>query len=350
MKNKATFCSFFAKLITFLAILSSFAYLVPPDKFVYLAFVGLLFPWLQIINVLVILFGLSKPSCPVRYNVVAFLVSLSMLNNYLSFDKEREVYGQADRFSVMTYNIKSQRVFDTNNKKLRPELDSLISVRYPDIVCIQEGGLYSPSTIPKSINIGGRSYYIWHTSMANIIFSRFPISNAGGIPFDHTSNSVVYADLSINNTQVRIYNCHLQSFRINPSEYKLYDNTLQFKSKKQRLLKGKEFLVKMSTGFKVRAKQARIVREHINKSNMLTVVCGDFNSTPSSYVYHTIKKDLEDAFVERGFGYGASYKRNFIGVRIDYVLHSPNIGANSYETIPQMSSDHCPVYTTFHIK
>lgn len=350
MKNKSTFCSFLVKLTSFLAIASSFAYLIPPDKFVYLAFIGLLFPWFQIINFLFIFFGVSKVSCPIRYNVVAFLVSLFMLNNFLSFDKERDVYGQVNTFSVMTYNIKTQRVFESNkNERLNPELDSIISVRHPDVVCLQEAVWAQSYNVPKQINIGGATYYIGHSNKQNIIFSKFPIFKAGNIELDHTSNSVIYADVSINDTPVRVYNCHLQSFRINPSEYKLYD-TLQFKSKKQRLQKGKEFLVKMSNGFKERAKQSRMVKEHINNANMLTVVCGDFNSTPSSYAYQTIKKGLEDTFMERGFGYGSSYRRNVIGVRIDYVLHSTNIGANSYETLPQMSSDHCPVYTTLHVK
>ncbi|MDW8334691.1 MAG: endonuclease/exonuclease/phosphatase family protein, partial [Bacteroidia bacterium] len=38
-----------------------------------------------------------------------------------------------------------------------------------------------------------------------------------------------------------------------------------------------------------------------------TVVCGDLNNPPYNYLYHSVRADLSDAFMERGSGWGFTY-------------------------------------------
>jgi endonuclease/exonuclease/phosphatase family metal-dependent hydrolase len=96
----------------------------------------------------------------------------------------------------------------------------------------------------------------------------------------------------------------------------------------------------------MRANQAHVIDREIRESrNPYIVVCGDFNDTPISYAYRTIKGDLEDAFVESGSGMGISFNRYRFLFRIDYILHSKNMKAYNCTVGKLKVSDHYPVCT-----
>ena len=75
-----------------------------------------------------------------------------------------------------------------------------------------------------------------------------------------------------------------------------------------------------------------------------TLVCGDFNSLPSSYVYHAVKGDkLLDGFQTGGHGYMYTFKYFKHLLRIDYILHSPELKGLDYFSPDWEYSDHNPV-------
>jgi endonuclease/exonuclease/phosphatase family metal-dependent hydrolase len=96
----------------------------------------------------------------------------------------------------------------------------------------------------------------------------------------------------------------------------------------------------------VRAGQAEIVAGEIRKANgYYTIVCGDFNDTPLSYVHRTIQGPLADAYAESGFGLGISYNQNFFLFRIDHIFHSSSMDAYNCRVDTRVNlSDHYPIY------
>ena len=75
------------------------------------------------------------------------------------------------------------------------------------------------------------------------------------------------------------------------------------------------------------------------------IVCGDFNDSPLSYAHRVIGKELDDAFVQSGNGFGISYNQNHFYFRIDHILLSKNL--ESYQcTVDKTikSSDHYPIW------
>jgi endonuclease/exonuclease/phosphatase (EEP) superfamily protein YafD len=80
------------------------------------------------------------------------------------------------------------------------------------------------------------------------------------------------------------------------------------------------------------------------------IVCGDFNDVPVSYTYHTVIGDLQDAFVEKGFGFSTTFSNKLSFFRIDYALLDPNLQINSYRVVHKELSDHYPVIITFNAK
>lgn len=88
--------------------------------------------------------------------------------------------------------------------------------------------------------------------------------------------------------------------------------------------------------------------EHINQlisdSPYPTLVCGDFNSLPSSYVYQTVKGEkMNDGFQTCGHGYMYTFRYFKHLLRIDYILHSSEFQGVDYFSPDLEYSDHNPV-------
>ena len=77
------------------------------------------------------------------------------------------------------------------------------------------------------------------------------------------------------------------------------------------------------------------------------LVCGDFNSLPSSYTYHRLSESLKDGFKTGGHGYMYTYRYGKRMLRIDYAFHSPELECTDYYS-PNLDlcSDHNPVIFT----
>ena len=68
------------------------------------------------------------------------------------------------------------------------------------------------------------------------------------------------------------------------------------------------------------------------------------NNSAFSYVYRSIKGDLNDSFEEAGSGFGATYNFKYYPARIDYIFADPKMKVKSFETFPEfINSDHYPI-------
>jgi len=82
----------------------------------------------------------------------------------------------------------------------------------------------------------------------------------------------------------------------------------------------------------------------IEASPYRRVICGDFNDTPMSYVYGELAKGYVDAFEQCGKGYGYTFRPMYGMLRIDYILHSPELETESYTIDSDVElSDHLPI-------
>ena len=77
----------------------------------------------------------------------------------------------------------------------------------------------------------------------------------------------------------------------------------------------------------------------MQKSPYPIIVCGDFNDTPLSYAYNSIKGDLIDAFSNSGKGIGESFV-DIPALRIDYILHDNKFNSTNYQKHTHIFSDH----------
>jgi endonuclease/exonuclease/phosphatase family metal-dependent hydrolase len=71
---------------------------------------------------------------------------------------------------------------------------------------------------------------------------------------------------------------------------------------------------------------------------------------PTSYVYHTIKGNLLDAFLKEGVGFGQTYIALSPTLRIDYILLDPKFKVTQFTSPRFKASDHFPVVADVSIR
>ncbi len=222
-------------------------------------------------------------------------------------------------------------------------LDILAEMRKQkvDVLCMQE---YSEVSGDKN---NSNSYKEFFPYMAKgkddmTIFSRYPIKKSDKIIFDYTNNSAMWADIDVNGDLIRVYNVHLQTTGINRTMHQAGKLMAQdYDVSTNRLLNA--IFGNYTLGMMFRASQANIVANDKRNSPHPTILCGDFNDVPYSYVYNTMLGNMVDGFKECGSGWMRTF-RGKKAVRIDYIFHDEALKGLSYYMQEMTTSDHYPVF------
>ena len=348
VKNMGSQFGFYVNLIfAFLLFLLYGAVLVPPDSFWPAAFLGLLYPYLLVINLLfVVAYALLK-SKRLLLSLFVILIGFQHLLNFVQpIPGLRSGKGA---LKILSYNVHYFSK-DISGKQLdHPRITDFLRSANADIICLQEARLFksgrlSPDGLRDALP-GIRHYHLAHTiaSAGPLTLSKFPIVSMGEIRFEHSANMVLFSDIVLRpGDTIRVYNCHFQSYRITPEDYSLTDPD-KTGTNEQQLREARLSSKKMIIAFTFRASQARTVAAHIRKCPYPVIVCGDFNDTPLSYTYHILGSRLDDSFTEAGFGISNTFNGFMPLFRIDYILHSKRFKAISYHRDPIELSDHFPV-------
>jgi endonuclease/exonuclease/phosphatase (EEP) superfamily protein YafD len=88
----------------------------------------------------------------------------------------------------------------------------------------------------------------------------------------------------------------------------------------------------------------------IHSSKHPVIFTGDMNDVPSSYTYATIKDNLSDAWADKGFGLGRTFRFISPTLRIDYIFFSDFFNVMQAKRIITTSSDHYGLVTDLSIK
>ena len=358
------------KIILFFTILVGIAlagaYLamyVSPESFWPLAFIGLGYLPILIAYLLFVFiwFFLRKK---IFYILLVFLLlGFKAHLSYFSFGslKKADIEGK-EVITIMQYNVQG---FDAYNKagkyKNRDEIITNIANAKPDILCLEEFNTYHNHPKEKSnmemvLTATGLQYHYYYKAFENtrstrsfglVIYSRYPIVDTGRLDYLSLSNlnSTIYADIKINNDTIRVFCSHLQSTQL--SHYDL--EFIEASNEAETDFDADRVTDKLKGSFALRSQEADTVAVHIKKSPFPIISCGDFNDTPVSYTYRKMSGDLQDAFLERGFGIGATYAP-FPFIRIDYQLFDKDkFEIVDFKRIKEGSSDHYGCVTEFTI-
>ena len=211
-----------------------------------------------------------------------FLLSVLML--VIGFGYTSSVYkfsekdiSTSDDISVMSYNVRMFNVYGWNEKDETAEKTyEFINDKRPDILAIQE--FYDDA----QLHLKYPYRYIKTRSKTNkfglAIHSAYPIINSGSLNFESSANNIIFSDILVNNDTIRVYNIHLESFKLNPN----MENFGEPDSDK--------LLRRMKIAFKKQGYQIKKFLLHQQSWNGKSIVCGDLNNTAFSWVYKQVSE------------------------------------------------------------
>ena len=320
--------------VAFLLVVSFILPYVPPKSFPAISLLSLaVFP-LLVLNFLFVIYWLFKLKRKIVISLIVLIFAHFHFGSFFQFSSESKISKPENSLSVLSYNV---HLFNGYEDDPQPEIvakkfTDILTSQQPDIICIQE--FYAENTVDFSEYPYQYIYYRNGERLGHAILSKYPFINKGTFDFKNTGNNALYVDIIKNKDTLRVYNLHLQSLGITPSISSLQEG---YKEK---------FIKRTSNAFKKQQEQAEIIKKHQQESKYPVLLCGDFNNTPFSYVYHKLSNNLKDAFTEKGNGLGTTYLFDSFPTRIDYILASEDLNVVSFENIKTTFSDHYPVSAT----
>lgn len=345
MKN----LSFLDKIIFFLNTLFALALAisllvpyVPTTVIPSLSILSLIVPLMVVINLLFLLYWAFKRKRNLLLSGILLVLWYVLLGPFYRFSRENEdVPNDDEKLTIMSFNARS---FNELGQLDMENVDSLIydfvTEKDPDIVCFQET-LYA---MKRNGALNQYKYkfvdfvYGKHSGkVIQAIYSKFPILKIDSIVFPGSANNAIYADILMEKDTIRVYNVHLQSFRIEPNL-----NTIKKEESSRLFAKSRRVMLKQY-------EQAKLIRKSMDATAHKKIVVGDFNNTQYSNVYHTIKGDMNDSYFERGAGFGRTYDLLRFPIRIDYILADPDFEVLDHKNFNVKLSDHYPVMATLRL-
>jgi len=349
---------FAANILFALALLFSYlASFVNPEIFALPSLFGLAYPFLLLINFLFVVLWASTLNWEVVISIVAILIGLTHFSNFIQFNRTGPSTEGA--FRVMSYNVRLFNNYEKNPQYSEDVILSFLKEEGADILCLQEVFANEDNSTGERYlkNELGNGYYS-HTKFIGkspkrrygiATYSKYKIVNRGEVFHPNSSSLTIFTDIVIGKDTVRIFNNHLQSFKLKNVERSFIDEIIS--SDERETIDGvKQLSVNLRKAFIQRANQAILVKQEINKSPYPVIVLGDFNDTPISFAYRKLRKGLNDSFVESGYGAGFTYKGGYPANRIDYVLYNDELESKYFEIKKVKYSDHYPVCSYLMIK
>ena len=228
----------------------------------------------------------------------------------------------------------------------------------PDVICLQDFTNYSRSSAPSSIrflidSMGLRYHHFvvhytqnqsWGMVETGVaIFSKVPILQTGELTYPNKlyPEGICWAKLDVNGKPLLVASTHFQSMHLKRKPADVVLPIFQYQDSAIIYHAG---LVKKLRYFQAyHAQQANLLASFLDTCMQPYVLGADLNSVPASHVYGKLKRNRQDAFLEKGFGLGGTYRTRQPGIRIDYLLASNNVDIQQFKTIAANFYDHNPL-------
>lgn len=335
-------------IVVVFTLLAYCAPLISPHTASLFIFLGLAYPWLLFFNILFILFWLLSRKKYVGLSVITVLFGWSYLSQIIGFNFIKDSTPN-NALKVMTYNMGGVTV---KNNKLA-QLNNFIKKQNCDIICAQEFSVNSAFKyqLENVIELARYPYNVSIDGNAVCIFSKYPIIQKGIVKFDKSNdtNGCTWADIQLKDKIiVRVYAVHLRSNSVSGIADDLAQHTDY--EEKETWAKMFRMLKLVRRNAQIRANEAEKIKAHIQTCPYPVILGGDFNDIPISYTYSVLSSDLQDAFQEKGRGFGITYNGNIPALKIDHILTSSHFKLWDCSILEVPYSDHFPVVSTMQIQ
>jgi len=335
-----------------LVVFTLLAYLAPhvsPIRFWPLAFLGLLYPWFLLLNLLFVILWSIRRDRYVWFSVVCIALGWGHVQSIVGLHFAAKP--TQPTLSVYSFNAHSfKHKSDLRTRASIEDFSVIFEDHNPDVICLQEFSSIQKISEPYIQflkNEKGLTHTIRKSDRELAIFSKFPILNAETTKFNG-SNGYQYADLDINGQTVRVFNIHLQSNSVSSlAERVATEGDLK---ERETWLEVRGMAARFKRAAQIRAEQAEKIAAEIAQSPYPVILCGDFNDVPQSFTYQTVAQNLQDTFRKKGAGTGFTYLGHIPALRIDYILAAPVFTVQDFDQYKTSFSDHRAISTHLLLK
>lgn len=338
------------------------AYCISPAQWWPMGILSIGFPylWLAVLAAAAFWFFLHKKTALVL--MVALVLGLPVAWPIMGWRREAlPVQKLPQQIRVMQWNCEGLMgsAVSALQQEERKKTIAFLKQYNPDVICLQDFKDYQHPQLNSNVSLLRDSlgyryvhfdgyYYLeqWGAKVYDgiAIFSRLPFKNKGSEPYDGKlfPEAIIWADIQAGDKTLRVMTTHFQSMhlyqRMGPdvklNYYQWQDSSVIYSD---------DMLQKLRYFQSYHVQQAVQLRRAMDSSKSPLVFAADLNSVPSSWAYHCIKGNMQDAFVKKGLGWGGSYHCGFPNIRIDYLLASPDITIQKYKQFNVSFSDHDPL-------
>lgn len=348
-----------------LYLLSCLAPYIKPTSSWVIAMLGLAFPFLLVAMLGFIFLWLIMKLKRVWFSVIILLFGYKSIGVFWAFNTASgfNIQKSKDHIRIASWNVARFHEWKKNNsEKSQKRLKMLeqIKKQNADVLCLEEF-FHSPNekfynNIAEIKEMGYPYYYFSFDPdgedqyIGSAIFSKYPMIDTGLVRYNRPSmpEALMHADIKVNDDTIRIYTTHLQSVQFRQPDY---DAISEIKNADDSLFaNSKTVLSKLRKAMKLRTTQADIVRQIMDDCLYPVIFCGDLNDTPNSYTYFTIRGDMQDAFLEKGFGIGRTYSSLSPTLRIDYIMADDNFNIRQFTRVVKFLSDHFMLIADVELK
>lgn len=341
------------------AILATY---IPSSLVTIFSVLALIYPILVIINLVFVFTWIFLKSKWFMLSLMIILLGYSNISKNIQLSGNSIPTKDTAYVNVLSYNVQLFGLIEEKSavQQKRDEILEFVRREDPRIICFQE--YYSVGITPYApleemkteLNLNTHYYESYFSPRHNqltglVILSKYPAIDKGKLKFNGTRTFGIYTDLLIGMDTVRVFNIHLASIQLLPADIDFVINAGQEKEEniRQHAL---TIYTKLTDAFLLRERQMRYLVDQLSNCHYPVILCGDFNDTPSSFVYDQITSELGDCFRDEGKGISTTYAGQIPFLRIDYIMKSDHFKTMHYKRHKIDLSDHFPISSSFAIQ
>jgi endonuclease/exonuclease/phosphatase family metal-dependent hydrolase len=352
--------------VVFFFLLACLAPYLDPQKWWFISFLGIGFPFLLLAVAGFMIWWLFINKRYALVSGIALLLGLKSITAFYAFHFPKGFKAEKDpkTIRIATWNVaRFIEMKRNNNKGSQARLKMLEQIRNQnaDILCLQEFFQSYDSTWYDNIAFMRDSlhypYYLHSHEMdsdkhftGNAIFSRFPIIDSGMMRYPRPTlpEALMHADIRLKNRIIRVYTTHLQSVQLRKKDYETIDKIKE--GDEGIVSNSKTIFSKVRKAVEYRKIQTDIIAQLLGDSPYPVIFCGDLNDVPNSYTYFNIKGNMQDAFLKKGFGIGRTFSAISPTLRIDYIFADRRFRIHQFKRIVKNFSDHYMLVSDIELK
>ncbi len=342
-------------------LLSAYGGYINPELTTIGALLALGLPLLIIAEIIVTLLSIFINRLTADACMLAMLVCAGPILEYAPINLLKKIPDQQQleqrAFTFMSYNVLNFHQYQGNdpNDTINPTI-SYILRQDPDVACLvecmhMEPHYYSHVTQAQADSMFVRYPYHFVDSKGNSLFSKYPIKQIDFKSPEGFHGRLAAYEATIHGQLVTIFSVHMTSIGLNRSDRELYRESTHLDVIGKTGPLRHQLLSKLNVAFRLRAKQAHILRSLIDSvGGENVIVAGDFNDVQDCYALRTIMDgDFKSVYSECGFGPAVTYYGGKFYFRIDHILYRGHLDPLWIKIDPVKYSDHYPLLTQFYI-